>query len=206
LASSDAKAHRENEGACSPLPRAGRERANIAGKLMTNKKRKKQKSSGWLPSEKRETAEENQARKVAADRAWLRRDGTRRRRWRNCPVRLCRRTRCCSGDPERCYEQPKAKAPDHRNEAKRVQTNVAPASPNSLVAHGAPATPAVAAPMTVPQPAPLPGGVVLPAMSAAEAAAAIAASIANCTDPSFVGADELDAILRHGTSGYPQRR
>jgi hypothetical protein len=39
-----------------------------------------------------------------------------------------------------------------------------------------------------------------------EAAAAIAASIANCTDPSFVGADELDAILRHGTSGYPQRR
>jgi hypothetical protein len=47
---------------------------------------------------------------------------------------------------------------------------------------------------------------VLPVMSAAQAAAAIAASIANYTEPDFLKSDELDAILRHGTPGYPQRR
>jgi hypothetical protein len=62
----------------------------------------KQKSSGWLPSEKRRTPEQYQARTYARAGAQAREASDRFRQWRDCPLGRCRRARGCVGAPSRC--------------------------------------------------------------------------------------------------------
>jgi hypothetical protein len=109
----------------------------------------KQKSSGWRPLEKRHTREEWNARRRAARIAKARRDCDRLRSWRTCPVRLCRRVRGCSGDSD---PQP----------CMAERSPKLPETSNDDVRTAAAKSAAA-----------------LPVMSAAEAAAAIKASIAN---------------------------
>ncbi len=64
--------------------------------------RLKKKSSGWLPSEKRRTPAQVQARWNARAEAQARVASDRFRQWRDCPLGSCRRARACVGAPSRC--------------------------------------------------------------------------------------------------------
>ena len=136
-------------------------------------KNPKKKSSGWRPLEKRGTWPEKRTRLFAAQTAEQRRNADRLRLWRDCPVRRCRRVRGCAGDPGRCLEQRQSKLPERRTADPRAG---APKSAAAATANEAPRF----------------------AMSAKEAAAAIAASIAETAEPEPLLDDELEAIIRGG--------
>ncbi|MGC1250852.1 MAG: hypothetical protein WA889_08320, partial [Xanthobacteraceae bacterium] len=74
-------------------------------------KRRKQKSSGWRPSDKRRPWAETKARVLAAQRARFKADSDRLGLWRSCPAALCRRRRACAADPYRCTKQRGSNAP-----------------------------------------------------------------------------------------------
>jgi hypothetical protein len=142
-------------------------------------RRTRRKSSGWRPPQQRGPWQERQARLVAVRMAEARRDCDRLRLWRGCPAPRCRRVRGCAGDPWQCMQQ---------NSPAIAQL------PNAH-AH-APAQDATAA--AVGQPAPH------PALSPAEAAAVIAASIAEL--PPRAGED-FEEIVRDGRiHRVPRRR
>ena len=111
----------------------------------------KKKSSGWRPLDKRGPYQERRARHVAAHVAKLRGDCDELKLWHSCPVRQCRRVRGCTGEPSRCLnERRPAPAQETAKETAKA------AKPKYII-----------------------GNQTLPPMSSAEAAAAIAASIAN---------------------------
>jgi hypothetical protein len=146
----------------------------------------KKKSSGWRPADKRRTPKEWQARQVTADTAKLRRDCDRFRLWRTCPVGLCRRVHGCTGDPLPCKEERQPNIPEKRNGDTRAEAanRAAAATGNDEPRF---------------------------AQSAAEAAAAIAASIAGYEPPAplhgeELEAEELEAIVRDGRIHYEPRR
>jgi hypothetical protein len=141
-----------------------------------NRAKKKKKSSGWLPPQKRSSWQERQARRFAAEQAQARGACDQLRLWCSCPARRCRRVRGCTGDPRRCVQ---------RQSPQIVQQS------DARVQASDPAAAAIGA--TAPHP-------VLPA---AEAAAAIAASIAALPP----GADEeFDQIVRDGRIHLVPRR
>jgi hypothetical protein len=127
---------------------------------MSNAKKNKKKSSGWRPADKRVTWDERRARHTAMRAAEARRDRERLRLeiWRSCPSRRCQRVRACIGDPSQCLEQRPLKTSKNLNDEARTGT-ANRANVKSEIEAG------------------------LPAMSAAEAAAAIAASIVNHKEP-----------------------
>jgi hypothetical protein len=141
----------------------------------------KKKSSGWRPLEKRGPWRERRARRMAARTEELRRDCDRLALWRYCPVRFCRRVRSCTGDPSSCLEQRRPKIPEKRNGDALPEVTLSPA-----------AATATEAPRF--------------ALSASDAAAAIAASIADLTKPDSLHGGELEAIVRDGRIFYEPRR
>jgi hypothetical protein len=134
---------------------------------------KKQKSSGWQPHEKRFNPDKWKVRHIATSEAKVcaRNDGL--GRWRRCPVLRCRRAQCCAGDPFRCEHpaRPKAAAKPNANQPSSIER-----------------APWAAQPAASEQPR--------FAISAKDAAAAIAASIANDPQPEMLLDDELEAMLR----------
>jgi hypothetical protein len=113
----------------------------------------KKKSSGWRPFDKRRPWQEWRDRQSAVQRSDARRDCDKRGLWRDCPAKRCQRVRGCAGDPWRCIEPRRPKIPEKRNGDPR------PAAAKSASA-------------------PIGNGPAPRVMSAAEAAAAIAVSIA----------------------------
>jgi hypothetical protein len=137
----------------------------------------KKKSSGWRPANRRGT--EHQARRGAAQEATARRDCDRLGLWRSCPVRQCRRVARCGGEPLQCLRRGLPVIAPHRNAGPRASNAAAePAVREQAVA---------------------------PVMSAAEAAAAIKASIAALPPEPFAG-EELEAVIRDGRVQYLPRR
>jgi hypothetical protein len=141
----------------------------------------KKKSSGWLPAEKRRTPEEWDERRTAESMAAARRDCDWLRLWRSCPGRQCLRVRGCTGDPGPCLQRRPTKLPGKRNDIARAE---------------APMRLAFAAGNQAPR----------FAISAAEAAAAIAASIAGPPEPGSLPGEELEPIVRDGRVQYVPRR
>jgi hypothetical protein len=80
--------------------------------------RLKKKSSGWLPSEKRRTPQQVQARWNASAEAQARVASDRFRQWRDCPLGCCRRARACVGAPSRCPDARQRALADPRAENK----------------------------------------------------------------------------------------
>jgi len=118
----------------------------------------KRKSSGWLPGDKRSTWQQRQARRIAEQTAQARLDCARLGLWRSCPARRCRCVRGCAGNtPWTCAEERRPNIAEKRSGDPRA------AAANTAAARGN------EAPRF--------------AMSAAEAAAAIAASIAGIVEP-----------------------
>jgi hypothetical protein len=137
--------------------------------------RGKKKSSSWRPVFKRDTPEEYRAKHAKAAAVTARRGCNRLGLWHACPRRLCRRAECCGGEPLQCQARSRPVIAPHRNSAPQV-ANMAPASPPPAV----------------------------PVMSAAEAAAAIKASIAGLPpDPS--AGEELVAWCCEGGIQYLPR-
>jgi hypothetical protein len=145
---------------------------------MNNAKRK---SPGWRPLEKRRTWEEQKARHNASGAATARTDCNGLGRWRRCPVRRCRRAQSCTGDPWLCREQRRPKVAGKPDTNARATTEAA----NSAARAAGNEQPRFA-------------------ISAKEAAAAIAASIAD--DAQQEPADELEAMLRAGRIHDEPRR
>jgi len=145
---------------------------------MTNARKK---SSGWRPADKRYSPKEWHARRVAARVVEVRRDCDQLRLWRYCPARPCRRVRGCSGDPWQCMERRRPQIPQMRSADARAE----PAQ-----------SPATATVTTAPR----------SALSASEAAAAIAASIADVMQPGSLAGEGLEAIVRDGRMPYEPRR
>ncbi len=145
----------------------------------------KKKSSGWRPDEKRRTPQQWQGRMLTARMAELRRDGDRLALWRACPAKLCLRFRRCTGDPGPCLEQrrPKIAAPVQVAAAELI---TAEAARSAVAATGNKAHRF--------------------ALSASDAAAAIAASIADVTAPELLHGEQLEAIIRDGRIHYEPRR
>jgi hypothetical protein len=143
---------------------------------MTNGK--KQKSSGWRPHEKRFEWDKWKTRHIATTDAKVRAYNDGFGHWRRCPVRRCRRAEACAGDPHRCQYPGVSKAAAMPNGNQRASIE--------------------AQPWTAQRPSEPPRF----AISAKDAAAAIAASIANEleTDPH----DELEALLRGGSHPPPR--
>jgi hypothetical protein len=137
----------------------------------------KKKSSGWRPPGKRRRATERDTQQRAARVAEERRDCERLRLWSLCPVRRCRRLRACAGEPEPCLGRYEPELPDRRNVLAPQILATAPATPPSF-----------------------------PVLSAAEAAAAIAASIANDRQREWLPGEELEGIVRDGQVHYEPRR
>jgi hypothetical protein len=139
---------------------------------------KKQKSSGWRPHEKRFEWNKWKARHIATTEAMARARCDGLERWRRCPVRRCRRAQGCAGDPERCQYPgvPKVAAKPEGNQRASIEAKPWAAQPANEQPRFA--------------------------ISAKDATAAIAASIANelQTEPH----DELEALLR-GDSHPPPR-
>jgi hypothetical protein len=117
----------------------------------------KKKSSGWRPFDKRRPWQEWRDRQIAVQRSEARRDCDKRGLWRDCPAKRCHRVRGCAADPWRCMDQRRLKIPEKRNGDSRPAAAKSAAAP---IGNSAP-----------------------PVMSAAEAAAAIAASIAGHKEP-----------------------
>jgi len=115
----------------------------------------KQKSSGWVPWDDRYTYDEAADRNFASHTAEARGDCVKLRLWLNCPAARCQRLRGCSRDAVRCRDQ------HQLNEARAQLAAKAPTGVTGITKSEAPRF----------------------AMSSAEAAAAIAASIANLKDP-----------------------
>jgi hypothetical protein len=137
----------------------------------------RKKSSGWRPWDKRRTPEQFRAMSAAAAAVTARRDCDRRRLWRLCPMRQCQRVASCGGEPLKCQARSRPAIAQNRNAAPQV-ANVATASPPQQAA--------------------------APVMSAAEAAAAIKASIAGLPpDPS--AGEELVAWYCEGGVRYVPR-
>lgn len=67
--------------------------------------RRKKKSSGWKPSDKRRVWEETKARMLAEQDARFQADSDRQGLWRSCPAALCKRKRRCAVDPYRCTKE-----------------------------------------------------------------------------------------------------
>ena len=134
----------------------------------------KKKSSGWRPDGKRLTLEERQARQDATLSVKTRRYCTWLRLWRDCSSRQCRRARGCAGDATLCLKQHDAKS---AAQGKGVARATAPARPATATGTEAPRF----------------------AMSAKEAAAAIAASIAKYKEePGYMPDDDLEPVVRDG--------
>ena len=139
----------------------------------------KKKSSGWRAWDKRRTPAQRRAKRAAADAATARHDCNGRALWCSCPLRQCRRVRCCGGEPTRCQ--------------RRSRPPIAP-RPNAAPQ----ASSAVTATAALPRPA-------APVLSAAEAAAAIKASIA-AMPPEPFGREELEVVYRDGGIYYLPRK
>jgi len=155
----------------------------------------KKKSSGWRPDEKRHTPEEWQARRVAARVAELRRDCDRLALWRTCAAKLCLRFRRCTGDPEWCSEQRWPQIAEKHNGAARAEAAPARVAAAERVTASV-RSPAAATGNEAPR----------FALSASDAAAAIAASIADVTAPGLLPGEQLEAIIRDGSIHYEPRR
>jgi hypothetical protein len=125
----------------------------------------KTKSSGWRSRDERGTWEEQRAREGAAQTAERRRDCDRLRLWRICPARRCRRARGCMGDPRACLDQQRPKTAERRAADARA------AAPNRAAA--------------------VIGNTPPPVLSAKEAAALIAASIANGPESELLPDEEF---------------
>ncbi len=115
----------------------------------------KQKSSGWVPWDDRYTYDEAADRNFASHTAEARGDCVRLRLWLDCPVAGCQRLRGCCRDAVRCRDR------HQLNEARAQSAAKAPAGSTGASKSEVPRF----------------------AMSSAEAAAAIAASIATLKDP-----------------------
>ena len=148
---------------------------------MSNAKGKKKKSSGWRPLKKRGSWRERWDRNAAAQTAKARLDCDELRPWRICPVRRCRRVRGCTGDPRSCLEERRPKAA---------------ASCHGVAPPGTTKNPATEAADQTPR----------FALSASDAAAAIAASIAGTVEPAALPGEELEPVFRDGGIHYVPRR
>jgi len=131
----------------------------------------KKKSSGWRPSGKRRTPAEHQARYFARQAAAARHESDRLGRWRSCPARRCRRLGRCDSELRQCERRLRPAA----------------ARPRSAAPNAADAARATAARERK----------TAPVISAAEAAAAIKASIA-AEPPDAFNRDDLEALKRAG--------
>jgi hypothetical protein len=130
--------------------------STLGGRRMNGGKKK---SSGWRDVFKRRTPAQYRAMRAVADAATARRHCNRRGVWHACPQRRCRRAECCSGEPVQCQARSRPAIAQQRN--------------------ATPPAAKVAAETAAPQ------REAAPVMSAAEAAAAIKASIAGLPpDPS----------------------
>ena len=139
--------------------------------------RRKQKISGWQPHEQRFEWEKWKTRHIATTDAKVRAYNDGLGRWRRCPVRRCRRAEACAGDSP--FQYPgvsKVAAKPDSNQRASIE----------------------AKPWAAQHPTEPPRF----AISAKDAAAAIAASIAKEleTDPH----DELEALLRDGSHPSPR--
>jgi hypothetical protein len=147
----------------------------------------KKKSSGWRPHEKRFNRDKWKARHIATTDAKARAHCDGLGRSRRCPVRRCRRAQGCAGDPWRCQQPVRLPSPQQHSGDTRAA--VAPEVVKRIpVANEA--AKAAAPPPQSEQPR--------FAISAKDAAAAIAASIANFTPPDSLPDGELAAIVRDG--------
>jgi hypothetical protein len=140
----------------------------------------KKKSSGWRPPEKRGTPQRRQARQDLADAAEARSECDRLRLWRCCPARKCWRVRGCTGDARQCI---KHRTPKTNNDTQIQLLAESPSRTAAAIENQ-------------------PRGLVL---SAAEAAAAIGASIANVSAPAPPPGEEWQAIVRDGRVHYVPR-
>jgi len=147
--------------------------APLHGGRMNNGKKK---SSGWRPSGKRRTPAEHQARYFARQGAAAQHESERLGRWRSCPARRCRRLGRCDSEELQCERRPRPAA----------------AGPCSAAPNASDAARAAA-----PEPEPEPERKTAPVISAAEAAAAIKASIA-AEPPDAFNRDDLEALKRAG--------
>jgi hypothetical protein len=139
----------------------------------------KKKSPSWRPWDKRRTPAQFRAKRAVVQEATARRDCDRRRFWRSCPVLQCQRVARCGGEPARCQERSRPAIAQHRD--------AAPRAANVAAQTAAPQRPAA------------------PVMSAAEAAAAIKASIAGLPpDPS--AGDEMETWYCDGRIEYRPRK
>jgi hypothetical protein len=75
-------------------------------------KRRKKKSTGWRPADKRRPWAETKERMLAEQDARFMAQSDRLGLWRSCPAALCKRKRRCAVDPYRCTKErgDKAKA------------------------------------------------------------------------------------------------
>ena len=131
----------------------------------------KKKSSGWRPPKGRRTPAEHQARYFARQAATARHESDRLGRWRSCPVRRCRRLGRCDSELLQCEK--------HRRPAAAGPRNAAPNASDAAKATAARERKTA------------------PVISAAEAAAAIKASIA-AEPPDAFNRDDLEALIREG--------
>jgi hypothetical protein len=131
----------------------------------------KKKSSGWRPSGKRRTPAEHQARYFARQGAAAQHESERLGRWRSCPARRCRRLGRCDSEELQCERRSRPAA----------------AGPRSAAPNASDAARAAAAPERKTE----------PVISAAEAAAAIKASLA-AEPPDPFNRDDLEALKRAG--------
>ncbi|MGA8613511.1 MAG: hypothetical protein WB760_17945 [Xanthobacteraceae bacterium] len=138
----------------------------------------KKKSSGWRPMFKRETPAEYRAKRAAERAVTARRDCDRLGRWRSCPLRQCRRAGGCGGEPLQCQTRSRPATAQHRNAAPRPSNTAETVAPDRTAA---------------------------PVMSAAEAAAAIKASIA-AMPPEPFAREELEVVYRDGGIHYAPRQ
>ena len=145
--------------------------------------RRKQKSSGWRPADKRRHWKETDERELVAQHARFKADSDRQELWRSCPAARCRRQRACAVNPYRCTKERGGNAPAGK---------IAQASKNAQAGNNAPGGKTAAAPQT---PGPSANEAPRFAISAKEAAAIIKADVeahlaAHGNDP--------DGLLRDG--------
>jgi len=137
-------------------------------------KKPKQKSSGWQKAEARRTWQETHERIYLAQRAKTRRECDTLGLWRSCRAARCRRARGCTGEPRQCMERRQSQTAQQGKADARVQATAGAATR---------------------QPALIGNQAAGPKLSAAEAAAAIAASLAEAPPQSLFG-EELGLNVR----------
>jgi hypothetical protein len=150
-------------------------RKGSGGRMKTGKT----KSSGWRPADKRQRRQEQRAREAVAQDADAQDadaqgECDRLRLWRACPRHRCRRVRRCMGEPRQCVAK-RGPPPQQQGETFPPHSDEKNTGEASFN----------------------------PTLPPSEAAAAIAAAIAD--DPCSNPGEEFEAIVRDGAVHYRRR-